>query len=208
MENENLFDKIDTKVAGLRIVEARKKIGITQSQLSKIAGVDLSTLNQLEQGKVKVTEKYLVRVSLALGFDTPEDMFGLRGVQIGYVAPLPDEAILVQKIAETCGKTMVGLKGYDSVQKLLEALRKRELNMVFIANDHFLFRQFELVPIARMFQSGLFLFAAIRAGAVGVKTQSERMEDFFRQLLVETIRSKTEDKDSALDLMFFPQWIL
>lgn len=52
---------------GLQIAESRKKRGLTQDQLAKLAGIDRANIGKIETGKYNVSIDILSRVCNAMG---------------------------------------------------------------------------------------------------------------------------------------------
>ena len=76
--------EINYKEVGQRIVDKRREQALTQGQLAKNGGFDHSTLNQLEQGKKKVSAKYIERLSKVLGVSSEFLLYGVDEFKIGF----------------------------------------------------------------------------------------------------------------------------
>lgn len=60
---------------GLRISQRRKSLGMKQSDLAAVAGVSVSLVSQIEQGKVPLTDKTAAALAAALDVD-PQYLIG------------------------------------------------------------------------------------------------------------------------------------
>jgi UDP-N-acetylglucosamine 1-carboxyvinyltransferase len=52
---------------GKEIRDARKRVGITQVQLSEATGIDQASISRMENGRQGITLEYLKRIARALG---------------------------------------------------------------------------------------------------------------------------------------------
>jgi transcriptional regulator with XRE-family HTH domain len=77
----------ETRLLGMAIRRARKRLGLTQSQLASALGVHLQTVNRYEKGHIETTPTRLRQIGEALGVDLLELLED--GVQ---AAQLPDSA--------------------------------------------------------------------------------------------------------------------
>lgn len=59
----------------MRLNELRNERGISLRTLSKICGISLGYLSELEKGKYEATESKIIRLSLALGI-SPNELLG------------------------------------------------------------------------------------------------------------------------------------
>ncbi|MCK4341499.1 MAG: helix-turn-helix domain-containing protein [Phycisphaerae bacterium] len=63
------FDDYKLQLAGSKIAEARKAKGLTQAQLSKKLGLPQSQISRLERNPDRTTVRTLKRIAKALGVD-------------------------------------------------------------------------------------------------------------------------------------------
>ena len=57
---------MNKEIIGLKIREARKRFGWTQSQLAKETGTTLQTINTIEKGKANTTIELLLKIEEVL----------------------------------------------------------------------------------------------------------------------------------------------
>ena len=57
---------MNKKLIGIKIKEARKRFGWTQSQLAKETGSTLQTINTIEKGKANTTVELLLKIEEVL----------------------------------------------------------------------------------------------------------------------------------------------
>jgi transcriptional regulator with XRE-family HTH domain len=55
------------KAVGLRVRTARRKVYMSQTEISKLLGVRQATISEIELGKIQVDMTMLYRLSLVLG---------------------------------------------------------------------------------------------------------------------------------------------
>ena len=66
--NAVLFIMMNKEEIGKAIAERRDTLDITQARLSKLSGISVHTLSNLETGQGNVTLKTLLKVAAILGF--------------------------------------------------------------------------------------------------------------------------------------------
>lgn len=59
---------------GLRVIEARQAVGLTQEQLAELVGLSRRQMNRVEAGTANITLETLAEISLALQLD-PQQLF-------------------------------------------------------------------------------------------------------------------------------------
>lgn len=62
-----------TDATGTRIAEEREQLGMTQTLLASLAGIDRDKLNKIEHGRRRVTSDEALKLAIVLGL-TPEDL--------------------------------------------------------------------------------------------------------------------------------------
>ena len=60
---------------GGRIAERRKELGLTQDQLSRLAGVTQQTISNAESGRHVPSDEVKIALARALGYQHVEDLF-------------------------------------------------------------------------------------------------------------------------------------
>lgn len=60
------------KKIGERIVELRKRRGLTQSQLARAAGKDAQSIYKVEKGEFKASAYYIHQIAKAMGISLKE----------------------------------------------------------------------------------------------------------------------------------------